>query len=1118
MDVPSVASALFDPLTDTASEAFPDNLQPVAAQAAAQPQPAPAGQPPAAGAPAPFPTPSPDITVTPLEDLGALIVKGRSQADIAEVKKLIEIIKQRAKESEIVIEQVPLEYQDATSLVNILTQLYSRLSLGASGQTVLQNPNQRTPFGGAVINTPGGLGVTTQGAQSQTAGSLLLFPLPRFNSILVAAPRSRMDEIKAKIKEYDRPNAVQNRPTAFQLRRASATIVAQQIQNYVTQRYANENATTNQIRVSVDSPTNTVFVQAGQADLADIQALIEYFDTKVSQATNEVRLFKLKNAFADETASALLAGLLLQNFVNPAQSTAAIGTGAAGGAIGGLGGAAGGFGGAAGGFGGGGLGGGAAGGANQAGQRFGALTQVTTGLTTKTTTLRFMDPRTGKPVESGLLEDVHVSPVARINALMVAAPAETMRLLEILINELDGVSAAKAFVNVFPLKKADAVTTANLISQLFRGATAGTGTGTLGGAGGGFGGGGLGGAGGFGGAGGGLGGAGGVGLTTTNAAAVRPLLTLTGNPSDGATLIDLRISADPRTNVLVVAGSRNDLDTINAIIARLEDADAPQLRSAVYKLRNAAAADVATAVNTFVQTQYALVGQQYQTTFQTIARQVVVVAEPVSNTLLISAAPQIFDELVKMVCQVDSPPPQVVVQVLIAEVQLSNREEFGIEAGIQSPILFARSAAGTPGTPGFNFNTTAGAATGTPATGYTSPGLPNSVNFSQGSVGFQGLGNLGVGRAGNNGVGGFVFSAASDTVNLLVRALKVQGRIDILSRPQLTLTDNQTGFFQVGQQFPLLAGAILAGTGASQQNINYVDVGIVLRVTPRISPDGRVLMRVEPQISAPNPTQVPLGNGAVATAIDIQTVQTTVLAADGETVVLGGLIQKNDSKQENKIPWFGDLPWVGAAFRYRIQDIKRRELIFIMTPHIVRTEADRARLLNQEGRRGSWPLKEWGQIHGHGLDVLTAPPAAFPPPLPVRPLPPAGIPTPDPLPAYPGPELIPGGPAAEMLPPGLPFAPPAGPVPAPTPGLPLPTPVIPTVPGAEAAAPPAAGQQPTAAAPPTPGTVVSQETVVSTIPANLGQDPLMRAKAAVIAPSPLDPAKEGQTPWTVFGK
>jgi len=337
-------------------------------------------------------------------------------------------------------------------------------------------------------------------------------------------------------------------------------------------------------------------------------------------------------------------------------------------------------------------------------------------------------------------------------------------------------------------------------------------------------------------------------------------------------------------------------------------------------------------------------------------------AEPVSNTILVSATPQLFSKIMGLIERVDATPPQVFVQVLIADVQLTSNEEMGVEVGLQSNVLFARgqvasgtSTNGAPGTPGFNFNTTAA--------------LPNSNNFAPGIVGFQGLGNLGVGRAGTAGVGGFVFSASNDTFTLLVRALKSQGRLDVLSRPQLLLTDNQTGFFQVGQNFPLPGNTTLAAGGIAQTAINYVNIGIVLRVTPRISPDGRILMRIEPNISQPgNPVLV---NGALQPVIDTQTVETTVLANDGETIVLGGLIRKTDQKTENKVPVLGDLPYVGTAFRYRTQQQTRRELIFIMTPHIVRSEADMQRLVADEARKMSWSLKDIDCIHGHGMDLLS---------------------------------------------------------------------------------------------------------------------------------------------------
>src|SRR5262249_15052026 len=182
-------------------------------------------------------------------------------------------------------------------------------------------------------------------------------------------------------------------------------------------------------------------------------------------------------------------------------------------------------------------------------------------------------------------------------------------------------------------------------------------------------------------------------------------------------------------------------------------------------------------------------------------------------------------------------------------------------------------------------------------------------------------------------VGGFVFSAASDTFNLLVRALRTQGRMEILSRPQVVASDNQTAKILVGQEFPYVTGSNVTtgvtGIPTISNTVNYKEIGVLLQVTPKINPDGSVVMRVNPQVSSTAQSNIDLGNGVFATAFNVQTVETTVTAWDGETVALGGLLTRRDEKHENKIPWFGDLPGVGALFRYRTQIKQKTELMVI---------------------------------------------------------------------------------------------------------------------------------------------------------------------------------------------
>jgi hypothetical protein len=245
------------------------------------------------------------------------------------------------------------------------------------------------------------------------------------------------------------------------------------------------------------------------------------------------------------------------------------------------------------------------------------------------------------------------------------------------------------------------------------------------------------------------------------------------------------------------------------------------------------------------------------------------------------------------------------------------------------------------------------------------------------------------------------------------------------------------------------------------------NVGVLLRVTPRITPEGKVLMRVFPEISSVIPTPVSLGTGVVSTAFNIQQVETSVVAQDGETVVIGGMIQQTDQKTETKIPCLGDLPYLGTAFRYRTQIRQKRELLVILTPRVVRSQTEMDRVFAEESKRISWLLNDVNKIYGpadlHKIVPGAQLPATHPP---LEGHPGQCGPNGEPLmfPGMPGAPGGPGGPIAPQLPSGplLPLwtgdpsvppsqngapatAPPPQPGPAPGSTLPPPTPANPPV-------------------------------------------------------------------------
>ena len=392
--------------------------------------------------------------------------------------------------------------------------------------------------------------------------------------------------------------------------------------------------------------------------------------------------------------------------------------------------------------------------------------------------------------------------------------------------------------------------------------------------------------------------------------------------------------------------------------------------------------------------------------------------------LFYNASPEYFETVMRLIMELDVMPPQVVIQVLVAEVDITNSDEFGVEIGLQSPVIFNRGL--TVGSDNVTLNNSI-TQTVNPGFAFNNVALPagNTSVVNPGVVGFQGLNNLGVGRISpTNGVGGFVFSAASDSFNLLVRALSVQSRLDVLSRPQIMTLDNQIALINVGKEIPIVTGTTVTATGLVTQNIDRRQVGVILQVTPKIGPDGQIQMRIIPEVSSVDPVPVNLGNGNISTALDIQHLETTVTAYDGETIVLGGLITKANAKTENKIPWLGDLPGVGALFRYRTQNKLKKELLIIMTPHVVRNRADADRILAEESRKMDWVLGDAIKMQGPFIDPLSM--GAFPRCDVVSPLLPRTtgqrfeeVPVPRPVPS--NPQSLPPGPTSQG--PGLPQLP-----------------------------------------------------------------------------------------------
>ncbi|MGI9458334.1 MAG: secretin N-terminal domain-containing protein, partial [Aeoliella sp.] len=552
-----------------------------------------------------------------------------------------------------------------------------------------------------------------------------------------------------------------------------------------------------------------------------------------------------------------------------------------------------------------------------------------------------IDPNNQRRLESGILSNIRIAADSQANSLVVTAPSESMDLIAALIDQLDLTPDVEAEIKVFTVFNGDAVSLADMLRSLFGSADGGDEPGFV---------------------------------TGDNA------------------LVQLQLSVDARTNSIIAAGSTEDLAVVNALLVSLDASDVRARRTEVYRLKNSPAEDVAIAINQKLTSEREIesAAELALGPFEQIEREVVIVPELVSNSLIVSANPEQFDDISQLIEQLDARPPMVMIQVLIAEVRLNDTDEFGVELGLQDSLLFDRSVLDNA-----NFNTiqtttntqSPGGQTITttqdtivnapiiPGFNFNNQPLGNNASTSAlaaaGNVATQGLSNFALNRVNSElGFGGFVFSASSNSVNMLLRALKENRRLEVLARPQIMALDNQIGEVNVGQRVPRIQSTSTTQFG-QQNSIVYENVGIVLQVQPRISPDGMVVMVVHAEKSEVGSEQegIPIFSGLDGTVIrapriDQTVADTTVAASTGQTVVLSGLLTKRSFDIHRRVPILADIPLLGDLFRFDSVSEQRTELLIVLTPRIVRSELDAEMIKQVESSRMSWVLCDAVDLHG----------------------------------------------------------------------------------------------------------------------------------------------------------
>jgi len=363
------------------------------------------------------------------------------------------------------------------------------------------------------------------------------------------------------------------------------------------------------------------------------------------------------------------------------------------------------------------------------------------------------------------------------------------------------------------------------------------------------------------------------------------------------------VIADQRTNTIIINAASDLLPRLRALIAHL-DAPVAQMTGntkVVYLhysqaellapiIREMAAAHTSTdEVDKADNTPQVLISVQ---------------AEPDINALVITAPDAALQSMLAVIKQLDVRRAQVLVEAIIAEISSSKAAELGVQWALGTNNIVGATSFGASGS--------------------------NLIQLKANPLSLGSGLSLGVGQ----------FAADQLGIGALLRALSSDASTNIISTPSLLTMDNQQAEIVVGQNVPFITGQYAsAGSGETPsspfQTIKRQDIGVRLQIKPQINQGDAISLEILQEISSLAPSTT----SAADIITNKRSIQTTVIANDGDLIILGGLIDDNLQESSEKVPLLGDLPILGAAFRYKKSAMVKRNLMVFIRPTIVRDAA-----------------------------------------------------------------------------------------------------------------------------------------------------------------------------------
>lgn len=269
-----------------------------------------------------------------------------------------------------------------------------------------------------------------------------------------------------------------------------------------------------------------------------------------------------------------------------------------------------------------------------------------------------------------------------------------------------------------------------------------------------------------------------------------------------------------------------------------------------------------------------------------------IVVSPSTNTLIFRGTNEEYSQVFSLLQDLDRPAKAALIEVTVAEVDLKDSMELGVE--LTSDMLTAGALTALTGGAGLTVQ-------------YLKPGSTKAIN--------------------------------------MIKALASQNRAQILSSPRLLARNGETAMIQVGQQVPIVtsqlgsaaSSSIFAGNSNLLTSVQYKDVGVILKVKPVIYSGDRIELEVAQEVSDATSTSTGV---TTSPTINTKKVETRLALKDGSTVMLGGLISNKESSGNSGVPLLKDLPILGQLFKTDTQNGERQELIILITPYTVLDDHD----------------------------------------------------------------------------------------------------------------------------------------------------------------------------------